>query len=256
MSDVFSAIPAWQDADSGCLTMERVTLLALDTATAACSVALQYQGERFLRFEVLQREHNRQLVPMVQSVLREAGVGIGAVDAIAFSMGPGSFTGLRIAAGLVQGLAYGIGVPVLRISTLAALAQQVRRVGSRILVAQHARADEVFAGAYECVADGVRSINEDRLTTVAELRLPDEWQGDVQGPVVGVGDAFAAPQCREGLLGLLPGRDAGHVVEECLPRAEQVLELAVPALLRGEGVAAVDALPAYLRTQVATPPRG
>src|SRR5690554_7950444 len=103
-------------------------LLAIDTATEACSVALLVDGQVFDRYAVIPRLHARQLLPMVQQVLDEAGTGLAAVDAIAFGQGPGAFTGLRIAAGVVQGLAFALDKPVLPVSSLAAIAQDRKSV--------------------------------------------------------------------------------------------------------------------------------
>ncbi len=97
-------------------------ILALDTATEACSAALLLHGEVLERYEVLGRGHAERLLPMVQEVLAEGGVALAALDAVAFGRGPGAFTGLRIAAGVTQGLAFGAGLPVVPVSDLAALA--------------------------------------------------------------------------------------------------------------------------------------
>ena len=121
------------------------TLLALDTSTEACSVALLHDGRRFSRHEVIPRLHAKRLLPMVQELLDEAGIALGAVDAIAFGRGPGAFTGVRIAIGVVQGLAFAPDKPVLPISYLAVMAQRAdstlsSRMGSRCRVAAIAAA--------------------------------------------------------------------------------------------------------------------
>ncbi|WP_151706271.1 tRNA (adenosine(37)-N6)-threonylcarbamoyltransferase complex dimerization subunit type 1 TsaB, partial [Acinetobacter nosocomialis] len=98
------------------------TLLALDTATEACSVALLHNGEVTSHYEVIPRMHAQKLLPMIKQLLAESGVALGTVDAIAFGRGPGAFTGVRIAIGVVQGLAFALERPVLPVSNLAALA--------------------------------------------------------------------------------------------------------------------------------------
>src|SRR5690554_5943555 len=125
-------------------------LLAIDTATEACSVALLVDGQTFDRYAVIPRLHARQVLPMVQQVLDEAGTALAAVDAIAFGQGPGAFTGLRIAAGVVQGLAFALDKPVLPVSSLAAIAQRVWREqqAGQVAVAIDARMDEVYWGCY------------------------------------------------------------------------------------------------------------
>ena len=103
------------------------TLLALDASSTACSCALIRDQLIVQRFEIAPREHTRLLLPMVDEVLAEAGVSLGQLDAIAYGQGPGSFTGLRIAAGVAQGLAYGADLPLMGVSTLEALARESRQ---------------------------------------------------------------------------------------------------------------------------------
>ncbi len=124
-------------------------ILALDTATEACSAALRIGSETIERFEVLGRGHAERLLPMVQEVLAEGGVALSALDAIAFGRGPGSFTGLRIGAGVTQGLAYGAGLRVVPVSDLAALAAQaaVSSGQPNILACLDARMAQVYWGS-------------------------------------------------------------------------------------------------------------
>jgi len=124
------------------------TLLALDTATEACSVALLHDGKVASHYEVIPRLHAQRLLPMVQALLGEAGVALSAVDAIAYGRGPGAFTGVRIAIGVVQGLAFALQRPVLPVSTLATIAQRAWREqgATQIAAAIDARMDEVYWG--------------------------------------------------------------------------------------------------------------
>ena len=127
-------------------------LLALDTATEACSAALLQDDRLIERYELLGRGHAERLLPMVDELLKEAGISLSALDAIAFGRGPGGFTGLRIAAGTVQGLAAGARLPVLPVSDLAAvaLAGSQRSGSRRILVCTDARMGQVYWAAFDC----------------------------------------------------------------------------------------------------------
>ncbi len=193
------------------------TLLALDTATEACSVALLHDGKVLSHYEVIPRLHAQRLLPMVQTLLGEAGVALSAVDAIAFGRGPGAFTGVRIAIGVVQGLAFALQRPVLPVSTLATIAQRAWREhgAAQVAAAIDARMDEVYWGCYR------------------------EQAGEMQ--LVGWGYA-------ERITAAVRAHDAGM-----LPHAEDLLSLASFAWHRGEALEADQAQPVYLRDNVATP---
>jgi len=122
-------------------TAATVRLLALDTTEAGCSAALWLEGQLTERFEVVPRRHSERLLPMMDGLLRDAGIALRGLDAIAFARGPGSFTGLRIAASVAQGAAFGADLPVVPVSSLQALAQGVFRGAgvSRVMVALDAR---------------------------------------------------------------------------------------------------------------------
>ena len=126
-----------------------VKLLAIDTAESACSAALLVDGAVLSRMEQAVRGHSERILPMMQSLLSEAGYSLNDLDALAFGRGPGSFTGLRIAAGVIQGSALGAGLPVVPVSTLQTLAQGAFRMhGARqVLSALDARMAEVYWGA-------------------------------------------------------------------------------------------------------------
>ena len=122
------------------------TLLAIDTATEACSVALLHAGKMFSRYAVIPRLHAQQVLPMVRELLDESGIELKQIEAIAFGRGPGAFTGLRIAVGVVQGLAFALDKPVLPVSNLAAIARRAWRDqgADQVAVAIDARMDEVY----------------------------------------------------------------------------------------------------------------
>lgn len=222
------------------------TLLALDTATEACSVALLHDGRVLSHYEVIPRLHAQRLLPMVQQLLGEAGVALSALDAIAFGRGPGAFTGVRIAIGVVQGLAFGLQRPVLPVSNLAVLAQRAcREQGARqVAAAIDARMDEVYWGCYREEAGEMRLAGVEAVLPPEQVTLPRGAQGDWFG--AGTGWGYAGRLAVE-----VVGQDA-----TLLPHAEDLLALARFAWQRGEAVDAELAQPIYLRDNVATPKKG
>lgn len=219
-------------------------LLAIDTSTEACSAALYVDAEVRVRFELAPREHSRLLLPMMAGLLQDADLSLRQLDALAFGRGPGSFTGVRIAAGMIQGVALGADLPVVPVSSLAALAQGgLRETGAgRLLAAIDARMHEVYWGACVAGATGVMEpAGEECVAPPQEVPPPDgdDWTG------VGSGwDTYH--HVLEARLGdQLSGWSAGR-----FPSAEDVAVLGVSGLARGEAVAAELALPRYLRNQV------
>lgn len=217
-------------------------LLALDSATEACSAALLLDETVSERFEVIGRGHAERLLPMADALLRNAGIAIGDVDAIAFGRGPGSFTGLRIAAGIAQGLAAGAQRPVVPVSNLAAVAAAHARSSgaTHILACLDARMGEVYWAAYE-MRDGVPvAVTDERLAKpdVVALPHPGEWTG--------AGHGFGA---HPGLAERLGLRSA-LIDATLLPRASDIARLGAVELAAGRTVAAPRALPVYLRNDV------
>ena len=217
-------------------------LLALDSATEACSAALLRDDVVTEQFEIIGRGHAERLLPMADALLREAGIGISDVDAIAFGRGPGSFTGLRIAAGIAQGLAAGARLPVVPVSNLAAIAAAgARNTGvTRILACLDARMGEVYWAAYEMRDSVPVAVTDERLSKPDAVTLPHpgEWNG--------AGHGFGAYPALAERLGLRPaGIDA-----TLLPRASDIARLGAIELAAGRTVAAPRALPVYLRNDV------
>lgn len=219
-------------------------LLAIETASDACSCALLVDDAIRERHRIAPRRHAALVLSMVEALLDEARMPLADLDAIAFGCGPGSFTGLRIAAGVVQGLAFGAGLPVLPVSSLRALAQGVlrERGHDRVLAAFDARIGEVYWGVYEN-RDGLMTGCVDDLV-IAPERVPipetEGWLGAGEGWRA-YGDVLAdrlGPRC----VGADPDR---------LPRAMDVAVLAADAHARGESVSAEQAVPVYLRNTVA-----
>ena len=220
-------------------------ILALDTSTEACSVALLLDGELRMRFQLTERSHADLVLPMVESLLEDAGVTLADLEGLAFGRGPGAFTGLRIACGVVQGLALGANLPVAPVSSLAAVAAQVPAAsGDAVLVCNDARMNEVYWGVYRRETDG-------RLTLLA---------GEAVSPPDGVG--AGGPPARHAAGNALPRhpalaarlRDAGLQLHDGLyPRADAIARLGAIELAAGRGVPAEQALPVYVRDDVARP---
>ena len=220
------------------------TLLALDTATEACSVALLHNGQVFSRYAVIPRLHAQRILPMISEVLAEAGISKNAVTAIAFGRGPGAFTGLRIAVGVVQGLAFALQIPVLPVSNLAAIAQRACREhgAKQVAVAIDARMDEVYWGCYSLIDGEVRLQGSEAVLPPERAELARTAQGEWFAAGTGW-HAYA-----ERITVPVYASDA-----QLLPHAEVILTLAQGMWQRGEAISAQDAQPIYLRDQVATP---
>jgi tRNA threonylcarbamoyladenosine biosynthesis protein TsaB len=224
-------------------------LLAIETSAEACSVALHANGETREFFELAPRRHAELLLPAVQSLLDDAGVPLASLDAIAFGRGPGSFTSLRIGIGVVQGLAWGAGLPVIPISSLAAVAQQVAvdSVGesATVCVAMDARMQEVFTANFRCDGEGlVMASGEERVCSPGAVSALED------GPFIAAGNGFE----RYGEL-----RPLADAAIEChpdiWPRAELICKLALKWLENNEPLPAGLAQPVYIRNNVASKPK-
>jgi tRNA threonylcarbamoyladenosine biosynthesis protein TsaB len=222
------------------------TLLALDTATEACSVAVLHDGKVLSHYEVIPRLHAQKLLPMIKQIMADIGAPLSAIDAIAFGRGPGAFTGVRIAIGVVQGLAFGLDRPVLPVSNLAVLAQGAHRLqgAAQVAAAIDARMDEVYWGCYSAVAGEMRLQGEEAVLAPEAVALPAAAGGDWFGAGTGWGYA-------ERLAVKPQAFDAA-----ALPHAQDLLTLARFAWARGEALPADLAQPVYLRDKVATPKAG
>lgn len=215
-------------------------LLALETATEACSAAIWAEGAVLERYELAPRRHAALILPMVEAVLAEAGLAMSQLDAIAVGCGPGAFTGVRIAIGIAQGLAFAVDAPVAPISTLATLALgAARETGqTRIATALDARMGEVYWGTWR-VSDGkVELLGKERVCAPALVTAPhDAWFG------VGSGWGVYAEALSQRLT-------VSGWLSERYPRASDVARLAADPARRGTWVAAEQALPVYLRDRV------
>ena len=220
-------------------------ILAIDTATEACSVALLNHQQQLAQFELCPREHTQRILPMVQDILQQGNVTLKDLDALAFGRGPGSFTGVRIGIGIAQGLALGADLPLVGLSTLKTMAQAAWRLqgATRVLAAIDARMGEVYWAEYQRDEQGVWH-GEDR-EAVLSPQAATERMAALSGEWVAVGTGWKAwPELA----------NSSHLTvsisEVELPAAEDMLALATQALAAGETVAAEHAEPVYLRNEV------
>jgi tRNA threonylcarbamoyladenosine biosynthesis protein TsaB len=224
-------------------------ILALDTSSDACSAALLIDGTVTERFSVIPREHTQRLLPMVHELLADHQQPLSQLDAIAFGRGPGSFTGLRICLGVVQGLAFGADLPVIPVSTLQALAlggitDYQYSEQSRVLVALDARMSEVYWAEYR-VEDQLPQLITDEYvmnpTGVAEV-LDQYTNSDESVLRYGLGPGWHYPD--------MATVDTQSIQLEAHPHASCIARLADPLWQSGKAVSALDAQPTYLRDTI------
>jgi tRNA threonylcarbamoyladenosine biosynthesis protein TsaB len=228
-----------------------VKILALDSATENCSAALLIDGGLSAREQRLARAHAERLLPMIDELLAEAAVALRHLDAIAFGRGPGAFTGVRLAASLTQGLAFGADLPVVPVSDLRAVAQrafEAAAASTRALVCNDARMSEVYWGCFERGAGLALAVGDEQVGPPGSVQLPPEW---TEG-VTGAGSGFAAyPELVRNLGAALSGSP-----EPLLPRAAEIARLAEAEVAAGRIFPADQAVPVYLRDEVARVPPG
>lgn len=219
-------------------------LLAVETATEACSVALIIDGEVHERYALAPKTHTQILLPMLDALMAEAGLKPQQLDALAFGCGPGSFTGVRIATGVIQGIAFGADLPVVPVSTLAALAQDffMHHSINVAFTAMDARIAEIFWGEYMRNADGFAQLmGNEAVLPPSEVPIPDS-----QGAGIGSGWAIYHD--------ILMSRLSAQVLQvesDSLPRAAAVARLGAYHFGLGQAVSIEQAMPVYLRNKVA-----
>jgi tRNA threonylcarbamoyladenosine biosynthesis protein TsaB len=220
-----------------------VRVLALDTATEACSVALWTDQGSFGRFKEVGRGHAEEVLGMVDATLAEAGVALGGLDGIAAGVGPGAFTGVRIAVSVAQGLAFGAGLPVVAVTTLEALALQAMRGGAdQVMACLDARMGEVYWGCFSSdPSRGLVARGPMAVGVAASVGAP------FTGPFHGIGRGFAAHPDLEAIPGVRLQPGARHA----LPDARDMARLGAIRLKGGEGMDPADLVPMYLRDKVA-----
>lgn len=220
-------------------------LLAVETSTDACSAALFINGEIREKFAVAPREHTKLILPMIDQLMAEAQLRPQQLDAIGLSRGPGSFTGVRIAGGVVQGIAFGADLPVVPVSTLAAIAQDVFNRQQDVdlsFTAMDARMDEIFWGVHQRNELGLAElIGDEAVTPAGSVIFPDRL-----GHGVGSGWGVHAEQ----LTARLGDRVLGIQVE-VWPCAACIAQLGAYGFANGLAVAVEQAMPVYLRDKVA-----
>jgi tRNA threonylcarbamoyladenosine biosynthesis protein TsaB len=227
-----------------------MNLLALDTSTEQLSIAVQHGDRVWCHRGAGGANASSQLIPAILRLLAEADLPLASLDALVVGHGPGSFTGLRTACAVAQGLAYGGQLPVLGIDTLKALAPPVRAQApqaTRVLAVLDARMQQVYAAAYEWQGDDWHTVSSPGLYDPIDLSLPPDWVADTRVWVAG--NAHAALGEAPGVL-RLPDASARPTLST-LPDAQALLQLAPAAWARHEAVSAADLQPLYLRDKVA-----
>ena len=232
-------------------------IIAIDTALSSCSVALSEHGSVSSLRELEPRQHIRLILPMVDDLLKQSGLSILDIDAIGFNHGPGSFTGLRIGMGVVQGLAYGAGIPVVPVSTLQSMAQaaidRTSLSADRLIMPLiDARMDEVYWGIYKNIDGRAEAVCGDALNVPEDVGAAILKQGVVKlsnpgqklsdNIDIGIGDGW---QFRD-RISVQPL----EIKEQITSDAEQVLALSVDAYDRGHSVSVEQVEPLYLRNEV------
>ena len=203
--------------------MKNITLLALDTSTEACSVALWHKGEKTHLDELAQRTHTKRILPMVDELLANSGINLKQVDALAFGRGPGSFTGVRVGAGIAQGLAFGADLPVIAVSNLTAMAQAAFELhqAENVAAAIDARMNEVYFSQVK------REKVLEQLSDLTAYRVGTGWA--------------AYPQFKDS------GLEGSDII---LPSAQYMLELALTDYAQNKIISALEIEPVYLRNEV------
>lgn len=220
-------------------------ILALDTSSDACSVALLRDGARSSLCVDAPREHTKRLLPMVDEILSTNNLKLHDLDAIAYGRGPGSFTGLRICLGVVQGLAYAADLPVIAVSTLQAMVLGARReldlnAQKDVVVAMDARMSEVYWGHYTGI--GAQAVVDERVSSPMDLA---QYMNDLasRDDVVVVGPGWHYSDLNE--------FNVSAAFQGVMPKAQDVLSLAESSWLAGEYTTAEKSQPTYLRDSVA-----
>ena len=220
-------------------------LLAIETATEACSAALLIDGKITERYTVSPKEHTKLILSMIDDLMSEAYLKPAKLDALAFGCGPGSFTGVRIATGIIQGIGFAYNLPIIRVSNLAAVAQNFfdKNQENIVFVAMDARMDEIYWAVYQRGATGYAELlGKESVIPATAVEFPN-----TSG--VGIGTGWKAYH-HELVVRLGESRLSRFECEN-LPHARAIAQLGEEGFNRGLGVSAELALPVYLRDKVA-----
>lgn len=228
--------------------------LALDASTEACSVALQVNDTIYSRFDICPQSHSLQLLPMIDDLLKEAGIELAELDGLIFGQGPGSFTGVRIGVGVAQGLAFSASLPVVGVSSLQAMAQlaYVKHEETKVVAAIDARMSEVYNGYYELDGNNIMQAQLEEAVLPPE-QLAAHLSAVVTKPYHAVGTGWDAypeklsENLSEQFSSLKTNQDK---VDVLFPSAEAMLVIGKSLLEQGHGVTAEDAQPVYVRDTV------
>lgn len=224
--------------------MTKTKILAIETSTDACSVALHNGNKIIDRFAIAPQQHTKIILPMIQELLTETKLTLKQLDAIAFGCGPGSFTGARLAASITQGIALGANLPVLQISSLRALAQEtlVELGKTKVYVAQDARMQEIYWGEYQVDPNGIM-----QAITPDQLMSPMQIKNIVNYDFACVGQAWKIYR------DILSERCNMYQIEfKIYPQAKYLAQIAASDFAKGLAVSPEEALPTYLRENICT----
>ncbi|WP_334032011.1 tRNA (adenosine(37)-N6)-threonylcarbamoyltransferase complex dimerization subunit type 1 TsaB [Alteromonas sp. P256] len=238
-----------------------MNILAIDTATEACSVALEVDNTLYSHFEVCPQQHSQRLLPMIDAILKEAGVELASLDLLAFGRGPGSFTGVRIATGMIQGLALGTGLPVAGVSTLKAMAVEAaqKSTGQFVAVASDARMGEVYFCVYKKLDNGLETVVPEQVCPPKEaVNYLSELGKALNNNVIVAGTGWAAyEELQQWLNTQGDGETAVSTAANTekkpavtLPNAAFMLEDAKEAARANTTTSAAEVKPVYLRDKV------
>jgi len=221
-------------------------ILAIDTSHSHCSVALNNGGKIDFLNTTVPRQHARRLLPMIEELMQRNRTSLSDLDAIAFVSGPGSFTGLRIGAGVAQGLALGVGVPVLGLSSMAVMALKASRAvpDKELLICMQAREQELYSAAYRPQGDDVLLLGQERVGDSESIHF---------AALTAAQDAYLVGDALDLAMQAITASGGGQMQayrEECLSDAQTLSVLAATRFALGEGVEPALALPVYLKEQM------
>ncbi len=222
-------------------------ILAIDTSTPACSAAILIGNEVLSKHQLASREHTRLILPMVHHLLNEAGMTLSEMDAIAFTAGPGSFTGIRIGFGVVQGLAFGAELPVLPVSSLETLAHTAIRklqvqANTHIIPMFDARMDEIYSAHFYYCSGNLERLHED--TVCPPEKIDNEFFDPmIPEAMIVIGDGWNYSE-------RMSIRTPDSTDSALLPEAQDIFSIACPLINEGKAIPVEEANPVYLRDKI------